>query len=276
MYSYLVEYDGKVIGSYSDFLSAKLFILSCLQNNFMKDFALVHKIMTNSCYKIKTKKITLETKLKQSKQIFDNGLKFSDFNCKNTYSNSDSSSLSYESDSEIKSSECTTSESYTSTATKTTISDSTPKETAGFPSTDTNKSFHIDYSNPVVLEMAKQRIDLQHKINLMKKQKERIEESKNVYENDLKLFNIFKTSKETNPTFEIPELFIKKYNIMHNLEQNNQLSWENFTKNYQQENYYGDYFSSNSYENMFVNSVTESTEESDAITEEFNINTDSD
>ena len=274
MYYYLVEYNEKVIGSYSDFISAKLFILSCLQNNFMKDFALIHQIMKNSCYRIKTKKISLESKIKEIKTKLNNRCQLSEFSCTNTFSNSDSeisSQLSYESDSEVISSNCTTSESNS----KSSISDSTPK--ADSPNiVNTTKSFHIDYSNPVVLEMAKQRIDLQHKINLMKKQKEKIEESKNVYENDLKLFNIFKTSKETNPTFEIPELFIKKYNIMHNLEQNNQLSWENFTKNYQQENYYGDYFSSNSYENMFVNSVTESTEESDAITEEFNINTDSD
>lgn len=276
MYSYLVEYNEKIIGSYSDFLSAKTFILSCLQNNFMKDFALVHQIMANSCYKIKTKKITLDTKSNYFKSMLSNKCKSDGFTCANTFSNSDSSSeLSYESDSDISSSACTTSDSNFTSKTKSTITESTPKANTSPSNTIPNKSFQIDYSNPVVLEMAKQRIDLQHKINLMKKQKEKMEESKNVYENDLKLFMMFKASKDTNPSFEVPELFTKKYEIMNKLFLSNQLTWENFIKNHQQDNYYGDYFTSNSYEDMFVAS-TDTSEKSDTISEEFNINTDSD
>ena len=59
MHSYIVDYEGNVIGSYSSFTSAESFILSCLQNKFMKDFALIHTIRKNSCFRIKTKKITL-------------------------------------------------------------------------------------------------------------------------------------------------------------------------------------------------------------------------
>ena len=278
MYSYLVEYDGKVIGSYSDFLSAKSFILSCLQNNFMKNFAFVHKIMANSCYKISTKKITLPN-IDNIKSIFNSRCELSGFNCKNTFSNSDSessleSSSSYESSSDSVSSTCTNTKSESTIEKKNNIPNLNQKQDSSDSITNA-KSFQIDYSNPVVLEMAKQRIDLQHKINLMKKQKEKIEESKNVYENDLKLFTMFKASKDTNSSFEIPELFIKKYEIMNKLFLNNELSWENFIKNYQHENYYGDYFASNTYEDMFVNTEN-STEKSESITEEFNINTDSD
>jgi DNA polymerase III gamma/tau subunit len=49
----------------------------------------------------------------------------------------------------------------------------------------------IDQDGSKVIEIAKEKIDLQHKINLLKVHKERIEESKKVYENDLKLFNLF-------------------------------------------------------------------------------------
>ena len=52
-----------------------------------------------------------------------------------------------------------------------------------------------------------------------------------------------------------------------------------FIKNHQHANYYGDYFSSNSYEDMFINnsdSTNEDDNSEDSISEEFNINTESD
>jgi uncharacterized small protein (DUF1192 family) len=94
---------------------------------------------------------------------------------------------------------------------------------------------------------------LQRNINKLKLQKEKINESKQVYESDLKLFNIFKNSVETNENFEIPVIFAKKYEIMNKLFIEDKLSWENFINNYKNENYYGDYFSSNSYEEKFAN-----------------------
>ncbi len=276
MYSYLVEYEGKIIGTYKKMYDAETFILSCLQNNYIKNFALVHTYRVNSCFKVCTRKVDLEkcTNVENCK-----------FNVETTYSNSESSSestsgtLSYES----------SSNSISTTETK---SNTEPKKFTPvkvqcekiYYNEPVKKSVNIDYSNPVVLEMAKQKIDLQHKINLMKKQKEKIEESKNVYENDLKLFNMFRTSKDSNPSFEIPELFIKKYEIMFELFLKDELTWENFIKKYQHENYYGDYFASNSYEDMFINSTNstnsteslENSESSDNINEEFIINTDSD
>ncbi len=272
MYFFLVEYEGKIIGSYKKMYDAESFILSCLQNNFMKGSALVHTYRANSCFRLKTKKVSLES---YTTKLFDNG-----FNEETTYSNSSSStnSLSYESSSNLESSIntiVTTTDTNADADTKT----STPIKVIYEP---VKKPVNIDYSNPAVIEMAKQKIDLQHKINLLKKQKEKIEESKNVYENDLKLYKMFKQSKETNNDFVVPELFSKKYIVMQMLELENKLSWENFSKNYQQENYYGDYFSSNSYEDMFVNKLETSssssagTDTTDTIEEEFNINTDSD
>ncbi len=270
MYSYLVEYEGKIIGTYKKMYDAETFILSCLQNNYIKNFALIHTYRVNSCFKIGTRKVDLE------KCVDTLNYKFND---ETTYSNSSSSSesttgtLSYESSSNSMSSNETTLN--TEPKKFTPVKVMCEKVYYDEPA---KKQVSIDYSNPVVLEMAKQKIDLQHKINLMKKQKEKIEESKNVYENDLKLFNMFRASKDSNPSFEIPELFIKKYEIMFELFLKNELTWENFIKNYQHENYYGDYFASNSYEDMFVNSIesSENSESSDDINEEFIINTESD
>ena len=123
--------------------------------------------------------------------------------------------------------------------------------------------------------MAEQKIILQHKINLLKKKKEKIEESKNVYNNDLKLFNIFKECKDLDPTFEIPELFTTKYIIMEKLNNNNELSWENFIKNNKTDNNYNEYFSSNSYEDMFVNNLHSTTDNDNNTCEEFHIKTES-
>ena len=273
MHSYLIEYEGKIIGCYVSFFEAESFILSCLQNNLMKDSAKVHVLRKNSCFKIKTKKISLES---YAKKTFNKTCRLDDldlsFNECTTYSNSNSksdtksstnSSLLYESSSTIYSS--------TNSIEKSNFDKDNKKSP--------NEQITIDYSNPVVLEMAKQKIDLQHKINMLRKQKEKIEESKNVYDNDIKLFNMFKKSKESNCNFEIPELFAQKYEIMKKLEESNSLTWENFIKNYQQENDYVDYFASNSYEDMFISnsdSTNNCVDVIDVIEEEFNINTDSD
>ena len=60
---YLIEYNNKIIGTYNNYNTAKTFILSCLQNNFIKDSALIHSFINNSCYKIKTRVITLDKNL---------------------------------------------------------------------------------------------------------------------------------------------------------------------------------------------------------------------
>ena len=96
---------------------------------------------------------------------------------------------------------------------------------------------------------------------MLKIQKEKIDESKQVYEIDLKLFNMFKSSVNTDNHFKIPELFAQKYEIMNNLLIEDKLSWDNFIKVYKSENYYGNYFSPNSYEEKFINNSVNIDEE---------------
>jgi len=124
-----------------------------------------------------------------------------------------------------------------------------------------------DYNNPQYLKLAEDKLILQHKINMLKIQKERIEQSKKVYENDIKLYNNFKEQKDNDNLFIIPELFKDKFNIFENLNNQNKLSWDNFIKEYNHDNIYTDYFSSNSYDESFSKKIN--------INEEFDIDSDS-
>ena len=110
----------------------------------------------------------------------------------------------------------------------------------------------IDHTDPKVIEISKQKLELQHKINMLKVHKQRVEESKKIYENDLKLFDLFTENKKKDPNFIMSDLFVQKYNIIKQLKEEDKLSWENFIKLHKQENYYGDYFGVNSYEESYV------------------------
>jgi hypothetical protein len=81
-------------------------------------------------------------------------------------------------------------------------------------------------------EDIKERNELQNSLNLLRKQKEKLEENKRVYNVDLELYNRFKKLKVDDENFEIPEMFEEKYNVMSELESNNNLSWETFYENY--------------------------------------------
>ena len=121
------------------------------------------------------------------------------------------------------------------------------------------------------LKMAKQKMEIQHNINILKIQKEKIDESKRVFENDLKLFNLFNESKQKDSNFEIPELFKKKYDIMIKLNNDNKLTWNEFVKEYHTgENNYEDYFCLNNYESVFLDS-----DEKNNFSEEIDIESDS-
>lgn len=115
-------------------------------------------------------------------------------------------------------------------------------------------TYKIDPKDPVYIEMTKQKTELQHKINMLKQQKKKIENSKTTYINDYKLFELFTESKQRDPTFIIPEIFTRKFNLMTVLQNENKLSWENFVKEFQHENVYNEYFGLNSYEEMFLES----------------------
>lgn len=89
-------------------------------------------------------------------------------------------------------------------------------------------------SNKVKLteEQIKEKCELQNSIYELKKKKEKLEESKRVFDVDLNLYTKFKDIKNKNPNFNIPEMFNDKYELMSNLENENKLSWFNFHELY--------------------------------------------
>jgi len=76
---------------------------------------------------------------------------------------------------------------------------------------------------------------IEYNVNLLKKKKETMEESKNVYKVDYELFKKFKKFKESNSNFEIPLLFQAKYKLMVELESKDNLNWETFNQQYKKE-----------------------------------------
>ena len=134
-------------------------------------------------------------------------------------------------------------------------------------------------NDPAILEKSKEMIDLQHKINMLKIQKKKIDESKKTYDHDLNLFNKFYEAKVKNNSFVIPELFETKYNIIKKLKDDDNLSWESFiseSNKLTENNNYNGLFNLNSYEESFL--VTENKKGSieSSINEEIDIETDSD
>ncbi len=106
--------------------------------------------------------------------------------------------------------------------------------------TDNNTTETDNNSKPVKKELSKEdvekKINLQNSINELKKKKERMEENKRVYEVDIDLYNKFKKIKETNSNFNIPEMFIDKYELFEGLEKENKLCWENYYELYKPKN----------------------------------------
>lgn len=234
MTHFLVEYNNKVIGTYNDYDLAETFILSCLQNNLMQGSAKILKFRQNSCYYNDEYNITLYNNVKPSHVNFLPDPVFIPASQHVIPSN--------------------------------VIPSETSEEKVDEKPVPVNNV--IDFTKPEVIEIAKQKIELQHNINLLKVHKQRIEESKKIYENDLKLFDIFTNNISKDPNFIIPPIFEDKYRIFKMLKEEGTLSWEHFTSLHKKENYYGDYFGVNDYEEYFMKS---NKKENDDLSEELEI-----
>jgi hypothetical protein len=97
--------------------------------------------------------------------------------------------------------------------------------------TDTDNNSNAKQQKPTEEEIQK-RSEIQNSINELKKKKEKMEESKRVFEVDLDLYNKFKKIKQSNSKFDIPEMFTEKYELMEGLEKENKLCWENYYELY--------------------------------------------
>ena len=243
---YIVEYSNRTIGLWNSYELAKTFIMGCYQNRLMNLSANIKTYNVNTCYCLKTEPINLISEKIEAKEIESNEIK-----AKEIESN------------EIKAKEIESNE------IKAKEIESNEIKAKEIESNEI-KAGEIDIKNPTYIEMNNQKIKLQHEINLLNQQKKKIEESKTTYENDYNLFKLFTENKQKDSTFVIPDIFIKKFNLMTELNSNNNLSWESFIKEYQHDNIYNEYFGLNSYENIFINSDTESN-----INEEIYIQSDS-
>jgi hypothetical protein len=81
----------------------------------------------------------------------------------------------------------------------------------------------------VNIDMSK-KSDVEYNINLLKKEKEKLENKKEVYEVDLELYKKFKKIKEDDEDFEIPDMFEEKYEIFSVLEEMDSVNFESFDK----------------------------------------------
>jgi hypothetical protein len=267
--TYLVEYNNKIIGTYNNYYLAETIILSCLQNKFIQDSALIHHYRKNSCFIYKSYTITLNsnnTILK--KEVINSQITplNKDVNnsqitpLKKDVNNSQITPLNKEViNSQITPLKKEVINSQITPLNKEVInSQITPLKKDVNNSQITPLNTNEENSNKLLI-FTNQSAELQRSINMLKIKKEKIDESKQVYESDLKLFKIFKSSADTDNNFKIPELFAKKYEIMNNLFIEDKLSWDNFIKVYKIENYYGDYFSPNGYEEKFINNSDNNT-----------------
>ena len=102
-------------------------------------------------------------------------------------------------------------------------------------------------------EMMQEKTEVVNQINRIKYDKKLMMEKENLYNEDLKLYNIFITEKEKDSKFVIPELFSIKFNIFEKLSSNKMISFETFSEEYDKvkpaNNY--DMFKSNTYEASF-------------------------
>lgn len=246
---YIVEYDGRTIGIWDSLESAKTFILGCQQNGLMISSANIKTYKINTCFCLKTESINITNFDKPQKQT-----KFA---------------INYDTVVSSDENHQTKIESVTSNSINIKSTNVESEEKSVVTKSERKK---IDPKDPAYIEMTKQKIELQHKINMLKQQKKKIEESKITYANDYKLFELFTESKQKDVNFVIPEIFTKKFDLMTQLKNENKLTWENFIKEYQHENFYNQYFGLNSYEEMFLKSDDE--DKSD-ISEELDIESDS-
>jgi len=92
------------------------------------------------------------------------------------------------------------------------------------------------------IELGQEKIDLQSQINKLNLDKKKLNEKKIKYDCDIELYEKFKNLKKENQNFEIPDLFIKKFNLFLKLEEDNDLNFEAFIDKYVDETLKTSYF----------------------------------
>jgi len=244
IFIYLVENKNKIIGTYLDYSIAETFVLTLLQNNIINDIITINRYILNSGYC--SNKIIFNQKPKiivpiQIDNTIDN-MKDNIDKIDNTKDNIDNTKYNMKDN--------------TKDNTKDNIDNMKDNTKDNIDNTKDNiNNNKIDNTkNYEMMEIVvKNKIDIQRNINILNKYKKKIIESKQVYENDIKLFNLFTNNLNNDSNFIIPELFIDKYKIFKKLTLENNVSWDSFNIEYDniKNNNYNDYFKPNDYENNY-------------------------
>ena len=96
------------------------------------------------------------------------------------------------------------------------------------------------------IEQSKAKAELERKIFLLNEQKDKIKQKKTEYDTNLKLYELFSNKLKEDENFEIPKLFIDKYNLLKKLDDENRLELKNFYNEYKPQ------ILDNSYMGMFM------------------------
>ena len=127
----------------------------------------------------------------------------------------------------------------------------------------------FDENDPIFLELTEKKRKINHNINILKNQKKKIEEKKQMYNGNLQLFNLFSENIKKNKEFKIPPLFQEKYNIFLDLKKDDKLDYDNYIAVYDKihkDEDYNNFFTSNQYNESF-----EKTNNEKNVSEEFEI-----
>jgi hypothetical protein len=200
---YLIEYKNKIIGAYLDYNLAEIFLISCIQNNLMDNNIRILVFNLNSCYNKKIINFTA-----------------------NIYPNKNDNYI----EEYINESYCEKSADLIS------VTSSTKDLNMNLINTINN----LGENDEKICELAKKKKKIMHKINIIKYNKNKIDEYKNLFLEDKKLFEKFNNLIKNDISFQIPELFKDKYNVFIKLLNDNNLNFDSFINEYYNNNFYTD------------------------------------
>jgi hypothetical protein len=228
---YIIEYNNKIFGVYNDYQQLENFINSSIQNNFIiKENVDILTFNINSCYLVNRQKFNNNEEIVNNnvivEEIVNNNVVEEIVNNNVIVKETSNNNVVVEVE-EVNNNE----EKVNNNEEKVNNNEEKVNNNEEIVN---NETFVIDEAvkKEKILSLSEQKKELQHKINMLRLDQQKIKDCQNEYIYNLKLFELFKNKLVENDTFVIPELFIDKYNVMLELEKNNKLSWENYYNRY--------------------------------------------
>ena len=231
MNSYLIKNNNNILGIYNDLDLALNYIYSLLNSNLIqkKSKIIIYEYKINSCIILQEYNVDLNHIITNKSVI--------NYSKSNIFIKNENK---YESDSplntSISNSTITNTDSNIITTNNITESTATISDDESTSSINTSEEDRRRKNERDFLEnqnkLAQEKIEVIHRINLLKEEKKKDEEKLSQYNYDLELYNKFKEVKNQNASFVIPFMFEEKYNIFNMLDNKNKLTFENFMEKY--------------------------------------------